>query len=154
MGKKSREKKLRKLAHFNNEGIAMQKLVNKSEERGFQVRKNENKRKFSDILDDFVSPLINYDVDTDEQIKTKISWGALVWNKAMSDEYPEHPFSESFRGLYPRFLQLNPGEELLNAYIRRKKELFNHYKFFIADYSFHSTATDFYFSIAVVEINE
>lgn len=154
MGRKSREKKLRKLKNGFSEDLAMQPLITKGVERGFQIKLNQNKRKFSDILDDFISPLINYETDTDEQIKTKISWGGMVWNKVMSDEYPEHSFSVSFRGLYPKFLILNPSEELLNAYIHRKKEFFNNDKFFIADYSFQSISDGFFFSIAVLEITE
>jgi len=108
------------------------KKLSKSFE-GSNVILNENKsnRKFSKIFIDFLFPLIEIEIKNKTKTKAILTWGIFVWNKAVSESFPDHFYSKKIETFYPLFYAIN-NKDLIKEYILRKKNLFIEDDFFIA----------------------
>lgn len=152
MGRKSRQKKLKRMANPAQEQQASEKLVHHLEEKGAKVRLNEGPQKFSDIFADFFSPLLEPWKDDADDIKAKVTWAVMVWNKAMAEELPDHEVSRSVEEQFPMFLLMMPDEELVHDYIARKKMHFSQHKFFIVNHEVVANKSNVSISVAVLEL--
>ncbi|HEY8657793.1 MAG TPA: hypothetical protein VIL78_02090 [Hanamia sp.] len=95
--------------------------------------KNEGSRSFSKTFIDFINPLIENDILDEDKTKAHLTWGLMVWNKAVAESYPNHRTSKNVEEIYPLFFGLNKNP-LINEYLLRKHKLFRNDAFFI--YSF------------------
>jgi hypothetical protein len=111
-------------------GVAVQK---RAALNGSQVIINQDKIKYSELLKEFVHPIIST-TDDIAVIKTKYTFGAHVWNAATMREKSEKLYQSAKKG----FLKISPNipaiEQLFDEMAKRKQEEFSAYKNIIADF--------------------
>lgn len=116
--------------------------------------KNEGSRSFSKTFIDFINPLIANDISEEHKTKAHLTWGLMVWNKAVAESYPNHKTSKNVEEFFPLFFALNK-KPLVNEYLLRKHKLFKNDAFFIYDYKVHwDDKGNMGISVAVLQIEK
>jgi len=132
--------------------ISDEKLSKTFENSNFILRKNESNRKFSQIFLDFLKPLIAEYTGNEGSIKNILTWGVMVWNKAVAETFPDHSHSKNIEAIYPLFYAVN-NRKVINEYVLRKKVLFKEEAFFVMSYESHwDNKGNMSMSIAVLQI--
>ena len=98
--------------------------------------KNEDGWSFSKTFMDFVDPLIANDILNENKTKAHLTWGLMVWNKAVAEKYPNHRTSKNVEEVFPVYMALSK-KYLINEYLLRKKMLFGNDAFFIHSFEVH-----------------
>ena len=100
------------------------------------ARKNEGSRSFSKTFIDFMNPLIKNDILDENKTKAHLTWGLMVWNKAVAESYPDNGTSKIIEVIYPMFFGINK-RPLISEYLLRKHTLFKSDAFFINSFEVH-----------------
>lgn len=124
---------MKKNKHFPLTEKTDKKLSKSFEDSNMILSKNESNRSFSKMYIHFLYPLIEIDIKNETKIKNILTWGLTVWNKAISESYPNHFHSQNIELIYPLFYAVN-NKNLIKKYILRKQTLFNQGAFFIIGY--------------------
>ncbi|MEI6948868.1 hypothetical protein V9K67_16900 [Paraflavisolibacter sp. H34] len=152
MGRKSRGKKVKR-----EEREAIQQLQQQQQHRPgaapFPPATAHEGHKFSDVLASFIYPVLDPQDDIDD-VRAKMTWGVMIWNKAMADTFPDHPISAQIAEQFPLFQLMVPDEDLLTAFLERKKREFAHENFFIMEHKTlpGHTRGDFSISVSVLPV--
>ncbi len=100
---------------------------------GDEMILNQGAIKYSKLLELFVEPIILEDDDI-TTIKSKYTFGALVWNAATLRERSEEAF-QSAKIKHANIVQNDPTfAKLFDVMTKRKEEEFSEYKNIIADF--------------------
>jgi hypothetical protein len=129
----TQDRKMKKNKHFALTEKTDKKLSKSYEDSNMILSKNESNRSFSKMYIHFLYPLIEIDIKNETKIKNILTWGIMVWNKAVSESYPNHFHSQNIELIYPLFYAVN-NKNLIKEYILRKQTLFNQGAFFIIGY--------------------
>ena len=60
-----------------------------------------------------------------------LSWGEYIWNYGVSEDFPEHPYSEHYLVFFPIFKTTFHDQKLLNELLQRKRYYFKNASFFV-----------------------
>lgn len=94
-----------------------------------EVYDNLGKRKYSEIFMTFIKPRIDQ-AKAIGDVNSILEWGRIVWNKAVTESYPNHGQSKAAGLGYFLFSTFNE-EPLINEYMLRKHQLFEKDAFLI-----------------------
>lgn len=100
---------------------------------GGQIKINHEKVKYSQLLKEFVHPIISA-TDDIAVIKTKYTFGAHAWNAATMREKSEELYQlakKDFTKIAPNVPEIG---QLFDEMVKRKQEEFSQYKNIIADF--------------------
>lgn len=108
-------------------------LMERNGRNGFKTIVNSGKIKYSELLKEFVQPIVTEEDDI-SIIKRKYTFGAYVWNAATVKEKNEEAYHLAKKDIS----KLIPGdmhiEVLFDEMVKRKQEEFSQYKNIIADF--------------------
>ena len=116
--------------------------------------KNESSRSFSKTFIDFINPLIENDILDKEKTKAHLTWGLMVWNKAVAESYPDHRTSKNVEEVFYVYMALNK-KSLINEFLLRKQTLFGNDTFFIHSFETHwDDKGNMAISVAAIKIED
>ena len=135
-------------------GPAGKALQNRSAEKGIEIRLNESKIKYSELLKEFVHPIIS-EKDNLETIKTKYTFGAFAWNAATVREKSEEAYLKAKKELM-NVLPNDPDlEQMFDEMVNRKNKEFSEFKKIIADFEIKKIyGGDYDLTVATAGLNE
>jgi hypothetical protein len=113
-------------------GPASKKLQERNAEKGIKVQLNTGKVKYSELLKEFVLPIVSPKDDI-SIIRKKYSFGAVVWNVAVLKEESEEIYQSVKKDVIENLPDDPRGRELFDELEKRKLEKFSEYKNIIAD---------------------
>lgn len=128
--KRKREQDALHAGSFNAARIALRK---RSDAKGMITKENPSTIKYSDLLSEFVKPILSID-DNYDTLKSKLSLGVQAWNAATIKHHDEELFQKT-RSLLEVMM---PGDaeivELFDELVIRKKEKFAKFNRVIVDF--------------------
>ncbi len=148
-------KKQRELQQSNNIQIekTYEKIRYRSEKEGFKVKINEAKFKYSEIIEQFLQPMINDDDDL-TILKSKYSFGAIVWNSVVFRHRSELEFQNARKNVCSVMPDVKDLERMFDEMAVRKEKHFGKYKFMVADFEITPQGkSGFHLTVAVTEID-
>ena len=92
---------------------------------------HQNPKKYSEIFHEFMHPIIDEVIHDENSLMKMLDWRQLVWNKAVAEDFPDHPKSKDIEALFPLFVGTFSDKSLISEFIMRKKEFFSKKNFFI-----------------------
>lgn len=114
-------------------GPASKILQERNAKNGIEMRFNNGKVKYSELLKEFVHPIIEKQ-DNISIVRTKYIFGAQAWNAATLKEKSEDIYLLAKKDLID-ILSAGPEiEQLFEEMVKRKQEEFAEYKSIIADF--------------------
>ena len=128
--KRKRERDALIAAGLGPAGIELQK---RNAGKGLETRLNTGKIKYSELLKEFVHPLVSEDDDL-SVIKTKYTFGAFAWNAATAGEKSEEVYQLAKKEVSSIMPDVPEIELLFDEMVKRKQEVFSDYKNIIADF--------------------
>ena len=124
------------------------------ESKGSEVRMNQEKIKYSELLKSFVKPLLENN-DSIEVIRNKYTLGATVWNAATMREKSEDSYLSAKNKLVTTFKSMPEIEILFDEMVKRKQDEFSEYKNIIVDIGIKKIkGLDYDLTVATTEIND
>ena len=135
-----RKRKINRIDKKPNEeliGITDQELKNYFKDSKAKLENHNNPRKYSEIFHEFMSPAINLLLDDEIALKEILDWGLIIWNKGVSEDFPNDPKSKDLELLFPLFKGAYSDKSLIDDFLKRKRELFGNENFFIVKQTSH-----------------
>ena len=77
--------------------ITDQELRNSFIDSKIVLQNHQNPMKYSEIFHNYMEPAINEALDDEQLLKKILDWGQLIWNKAVADDFPNHPKSKDIK---------------------------------------------------------
>lgn len=114
-------------------GPAGKALHIENAKNGIETRLNNAKIKYSELLKEFVHPLVSQDDDI-SIVRTKYTFGAHAWNAATLREKSEEVYQLAKKEVCSIMPDVPEIELLFDEMVKRKKEVFSDYKNIIADF--------------------
>jgi len=108
-------------------------LQQRSANKGIETRLNTGKIKYSDLLKEFVQPILS-DTDDIAIVKTKYIFGAHAWNAATLREKSEELYQLAKKDIVKIINNSTELEQLFDEMVIRKQEEFSEFKNIIADF--------------------
>lgn len=113
-------------------GPAGKILQKRSINKGSEIRINNGKIKYSELLKEFVHPIVS-EMDDISIVKTKYMFGAFAWNAAILREKNEDVYQLTKKDMIKIIPNVPELEQLFDEMVKRKQEKFNEFKNIIAD---------------------
>lgn len=88
-------------------------------------------KKYSKIFHEFLAPAIDEVIDDEEQLKEVLDCGQAIWNRVVSENFPDHPKSINFGVMFTLLKSMFRNKELIEELFARKDEMFADENFFI-----------------------
>lgn len=114
-------------------GPSAKELQKRNAKNGMETRLNNGKIKYSQLLEEFVHPLMSKDDDI-SIVRTKYAFGAHAWNAAILREKSD----EVYQSAKKEVSSIMPGvpeiELLFDKMVKHKQDWFAGYKNIIADF--------------------
>ncbi|MDP3914725.1 MAG: hypothetical protein Q8R96_13415 [Bacteroidota bacterium] len=148
-------KKRRELATSGiiNVKNSYEKIMKRSEMNGIEIRLNQGKFKYSDIIEQFLQPMISDDDDL-AMLKSKYSLGAIIWNSVVFRHKDELEFQNARKKVCSLTPDIERFEKIFDEMVKRKEKYFGKYKFMLADFEITPQGqSDFHLTVAVTEID-
>lgn len=144
MGKTANKKRNKKLKDAKREreqnaliaaglGPAAKAVQQRATRKGSQIIFNNSKIKYSELLKEFVHPLVQMNDDI-SIIRTKYTFGAHAWNMAILKEKSEELFQKAKMEISTMMPDVPEVEQLFDEMVKRKQEEFSEYKNIISDF--------------------
>ena len=114
-------------------GPAGKELQERNAKNGIETRLNNGKIKYSELLKEFVHPLVSENDDI-SIVRTKYTFGAHAWNAAILREKSEEVYQLARKEISSLMPDVPEIELLFDEMIKRKREVFSDYKNIIADF--------------------
>ncbi len=164
MGKADNIKRARKLKEAKRKreqdaliaaglGPAGKALQIKNAQNGIATRLNSSKIKYSELLEEFVQPLVGKDDDI-LIVRTKYAFGAHAWNAATLRERSEELYQSAKKEVSSIMPDVPEIEQLFDDMVQRKQEVFFEYKNIIADFEIKKIrGVDYDLTVATTPIN-
>ena len=114
-------------------GPAGKTLQERSTKNGYVTQLNNGKVKYSELLKEFVHPIVN-DQDDISSLRTKYTIGAHAWNAATLKEKREEVYQLAKKDFIKIMSDVPEIEELFNEMVKRKQEEFAEFKNIIVDF--------------------
>jgi hypothetical protein len=147
--KKRREMETSGNIHVEN---PYEKIRKRSEMNGFRIKLNDGKFKYSDIIEQFLQPMISDDDDL-AMLKSKYSFGAIIWNSVVFRHKDELEFQNARKKVCSLTPDIEGFEKIFDEMVKRKEKYFSKYKFMLADFDItRQGQSDFHLTVAVTEI--
>ena len=102
-------------------------------------KNHQNPKKYSEIFFKFAAPLTEGIMHDKEESTSMLNLGQAIWNKAVADDFPEHPNSKKISMLFP-LAKAGYDKELISKFTERKQQLFGNDNFFIVKQNLHVNA--------------
>lgn len=164
MGKADNIKRARKLKEAKRKreqdaltaaglGPAGKALHIRNAKNGIETRLNNGKVKYSELLKEFVHPLVSKDDDI-SIVKTKYTFGAHAWNMATLREKSEEIYQLAKKDISSLMPGVPEIELLFDEMVKRKQEVFSDYKNIIADFEIKKiSGVDYDLTVATTPLN-
>lgn len=114
-------------------GPAGKELQERNAENGIVTRLNNDKIKYSELLKEFVRPLMS-EGDNIAIVRTKYTLGAYAWNAAILREKSEKGYQSAKKEVSSITPDVPEIELLFDEMVKHKQEWFADYKNIIADF--------------------
>jgi hypothetical protein len=114
-------------------GPAGKELQERNAKNGIKTILNNGKIKYSELLKEFVHPLLSEDDDI-SIVRTKYTFGAHAWNAATLRERSEEVYQLAKKEISSIMPDVPEIEILFDEMVKRKQEGFSDYKNIIADF--------------------
>jgi len=95
-----------------------------------KVEKQPKQRKYSEIFVEFMKPY-TLNIDSEVELDKTYKFGQIMWNKAVSEAFPENLTSIELENIYYLFLTTFDDKNLISEFLERKNKFFKDYNFFI-----------------------
>lgn len=114
-------------------GPASKVLQERNVNSGIETRLNTGKIKYSELLKEFVHPIVS-DTDDISIVRTKYTFGAHAWNAATLREKSEEVYQLAKKDISTIMPNVPEIEQLFDEMVKRKQEDFFEFKNIIADF--------------------
>jgi hypothetical protein len=114
-------------------GPACKVLQKRNANSGIETRLNNGKIKYSELLKEFVHPIMS-EADDISIVRTKYVFGAHAWNAATLREKSEEVYQLAKKDISSILPDLPEIEQLFDEMVKRKQEEFSEFKNIIADF--------------------
>jgi hypothetical protein len=114
-------------------GPASKTLQERITKNGIEIRLNNGKVKYSELLKEFVNPIISHEDDI-SIVRTKCVFGAQAWNAAIFREKNEDVYQLAKSDIIKIMPDMPEIEQLFDEFVKRKQEEFSEFKNIIADF--------------------
>lgn len=134
-------------------GPASQVLKERNSDKKTEVRFNDGKVKYSELLKEFVYPILSQ-YDEIGIVKSKLIFAVHAWNAATAREKSEKIYQSAKKELFS-IIPMDPeSEQLFDELVKRKEEDFAEFKCLIADFELRKIrGLDYDLSVAVTPLN-
>ncbi|MFO0477954.1 MAG: hypothetical protein ACK50L_04125 [Bacteroidota bacterium] len=114
-------------------GPASKALLERNTNTGVETRLNTGKIKYSELLKEFVHPIVS-ETDDISIVRTKYTFGAHAWNAATLREKSEEVYQLTKKDISSIMPDTPEIEQLFDEMVKRKQEEFSEFKSIIADF--------------------
>ncbi|WP_339704437.1 hypothetical protein [Algoriphagus aquimarinus] len=114
-------------------GPASKVLQERNVNSGIETRLNTGKIKYSELLKEFVHPIVS-NTDDISIVRTKYTFGAHAWNAATLREKSEEVYQLAKKDISTIMPNVPEIEQLFDEMVKRKQEDFFEFKNIIADF--------------------
>ena len=114
-------------------GPASKELQERNAKNGIETRLNNGKIKYSELLKEFVHPIVSENDDI-SIVRTKYTFGAHAWNAATLRERSEEVYQLAKKKGSSIMPDVPEIDLLFDEMVKRKQEVFSNYKNIIADF--------------------
>ena len=102
-----------------------------SREEPEELLNSKQPKKYSETFYEFMKYAIADSEPNDKSFKQLLSWGGYIWNKGVSEDFPNHPTGRRFDVLFPIFEATFHDKALLKELLLRKRTYFKNASFFL-----------------------
>lgn len=135
-------------------GPASKTLQERNAKNGVETRLNNGKVKYSELLKEFVHPIISPEDDI-SIVRTKYVFGAHAWNAATLREKSEDVYQLAKRDFTKTLSDAPEVEQLFDELVKRKQEEFLEFKNIIADFEIKKTrGLDYDLTVATTPLKD
>ena len=114
-------------------GPASKILQERRAKSGMKAILNSGKVKYSELLTEFVQPIVN-EMDDISIIRAKYAFGVHAWNSAILKEKSEDMYQETKKNIAKTIPDMPEIGQLFDEMVKRKQEEFFEYKNIIIDF--------------------
>lgn len=117
----------------SRKGPAQNEMTKRVTSKGAEVRVNTSPVKYSNLLKDYVEPMLEED-DSISDLKTKLFFGIHVWNATVMKERNQEVYLKLRHDIMSVLKDITDGEKVFDDLMKRKQDKFADYKNFIVDF--------------------
>jgi len=133
-------------------GSSSRILQERNAKRGVETRLNKDSVKYSELLQEFVDPLLDSQNDS-STVKLKFAFGVHAWNAATVREKSEEAYLLAKREFFKTTPYVPGMEQLFEEMVDRKREKFSEHKNIIVDFEIKKIhGTDYHLTVATAPL--
>lgn len=129
-------------------------LQQRNANNGIETKLNNGKIKYSDLLKEFVHPIMS-ETDDISIVRKKYAFGVLTWNAATLKEKSEEIYQNSKSDISSIMPDTPEIEQLFDEMVKRKQEEFSEFKSIIVDFEIRKTrGLDYDLTVATTPLKD